>query len=131
MNKYLKEIFKVPLIEKISPSPLRLILIIYSLIVLYRVNNRRNEIFEMVGVSFFPAFFIGYVATISPEYLNIFKPIDEIKEKSPELGLMTEIHNLEDHEIKTLFVFIPLYVLITYQLNKKLFHKLASKFGII
>jgi hypothetical protein len=129
MNQYLKDTFKVPSLEKISPSPLRFTLIIYSLLVLYRVNNHRIEIFEMIVVLIFPAFFLGYVATISPEYLNILKPIDQIQDESPKLGLMTEIHNLEDHEIKTLFIFIPIYILFTYQLNKKLFHKIASKFN--
>ena len=63
MNQYLKDIFKIPLLGKITPSPLRLTLTIYSLIVLYRVNNKNKtieiDLLEIIIVSLFPAFFFG------------------------------------------------------------------------
>ena len=81
MNQYLKDIFKIPLLGKITPSPLRLTLIIYSLIVLYRVNNKNDaieiDLLEIIIVSLFPAFFLGYIATVSPEYLNIFQLVSD------------------------------------------------------
>ena len=132
MNKYLKDIFKLPLLDKISPSPLRLSLIIYSLIVLYRVNNHQIQLFEMIGVSLFPAFFLGYTAAVSPEYLNILQPENTITGEKPELGFIKEIENLEKDKKRLLFIFAPLYLLLSYYLNKKiihtLFHKFASKF---
>ena len=108
------------------PSSFRVILVIYALIVLYRVNENEIEVFESIGVAIFPAFFIGYIATISPEYLNLMKPVSEIEDKRPELGLMAELKSLRENEIRTLFIFVPIYILITYQLNKKIIHNLFN-----
>ena len=133
MNKYLKDIFKIPLLGKITPSPLRLTLTIYSLIVLYRVNNKNKtieiDLLEIIIVSLFPAFFIGYIAAVSPEYLNILQPESTITGKKIELGFLNEIKNLSKDKKRLLFIFIPIYVLATYQLNKKLIHKLYNYFA--
>ena len=133
MNQYLKDIFKIPLLGKITPSPLRLTLTIYSLIVLYRVNNKNKtieiDLLEIIIVSLFPAFFIGYIAAVSPEYLNILQPEITITGKKIELGFLNEIKNLSKDKKRLLFIFIPIYVLATYQLNKKLIHKLYNYFA--
>ena len=106
----------------VFPIILRLILVIYALVVLYRVNGNQIQVFESIGVAIFPAFFIAYIATISPHYLNIFKPIDEIDD-TPELGFLKELKTLKDNQLATFFIFIPIYSLITYQLNKQLIKK--------
>ena len=133
MNQYLKDIFKIPLLGKITPSPLRLTLTIYSLVVLYRVNNKNDaieiDLLEIIIVSLFPAFFLGYIATVSPEYLNIFQPESTITGKKIELGFFNEIKNLSKDKRRLLLIFIPIYVLATYQLNKKLIHKLYNYFA--
>ena len=136
MNQYLKDIFKIPFVGKITPSPLRLTLTIYSLIVLYRVNNKNKtleiNLLEIIIVSLFPAFFLGYIAAVSPEYLNILQPMNTVTGEKIELGFFNEIENLSKDKKRLLFIFIPIYVLATYQLNKQLIHKLynyiASKF---
>ena len=133
MNQYLKDIFKIPLLGKITPSPLRLTLTIYSLIVLYRVNNKNKtieiDLLEIIIVSLFPAFFIGYIAAVSPEYLNILQPMNTVTGEKIELGFFNEIENLSKDKKRLLFIFIPIYVLATYQLNKKLIHKLYNYFA--
>ena len=128
MHKYFDMISKFQPASKILPGAFRIILIIYALIVLYRVNGNKIQIFESIGVTIFPAFFMGYIATISPHYLNIFEPIDEIDDERPELGFFKELKTLKDHELGTLFIFIPIYSLITYQLNKKLIKKVYNVF---
>ena len=133
MNQYLKDIFKIPFVGKITPSPLRLTLTIYSLIVLYRVNNKNKtieiDLLEIIIVSLFPAFFIGYIAAVSPEYLNILQPMNTVTGEKIELGFFNEIENLSKDKKRLLFIFIPIYVLATYQLNKKLIHKLYNYFA--
>ena len=133
MNQYLKDIFKIPLLGKITPSPLRLTLTIYSLIVLYRVNNKNKtleiNLLEIIIVSLFPAFFLGYIAAVSPEYLNILQPMNTVTGEKIELGFFNEIENLSKDKKRLLFIFIPIYVLATYQLNKKLIHKLYNYFA--
>ena len=133
MNQYLKDIFKIPLLGKITPSPLRLTLTIYSLIVLYRVNNKNKtieiDLLEIIIVTLFTAFFIGYIAAVSNEYLNILQPESTITGKKIELGFLNEIKNLSKDKKRLLFIFIPIYVLATYQLNKKLIHKLYNYFA--
>ena len=83
----------------------------------------------MIGVSLFPAFFLRYIATVSPEYLNIFQPESTITGKKIELGFFNEIENLSKDKRRLLLIFIPIYVLATYQLNKKLIHKLYNYFA--
>lgn len=133
MNQYLKDIFKIPFVGKITPSPLRLTLTIYSLIVLYRVNNKNKtleiNLLEIIIVSLFPAFFLGYIAAVSPEYLNILQPMNTVTGEKIELGFFNEIENLSKDKKRLLFIFIPIYVLATYQLNKKLIHKLYNYFA--
>ena len=113
-------------VSKLLPSPFRLSLIIYALIVLYRVNGNKVQIFESIGVAIFPAFFIAYIATIGPHYLNLLEPIEDITDDAPELGFFEELRQLKNHQIGTLFIFIPIYLLITYKLNKKLLHKVMN-----
>ena len=103
-------------------------MIVYSLIVLYRVNGNKIQIFESIGVAIFPAFFIAYIATVSPQYLNILEPIEDINDETPQLGFFEELRALRDHQVGTLLIFTPIYILITYKLNKKLIHKIFGAF---
>jgi len=99
---------------------------IYSIIVLYRINGHIN-IFETIGVAIFPAFFIGYTAVVSPEYLNILQPNNTITDNKPEIGFINEITNLSKDKTRALFIFIPIYFILSYHLNKKLFHNVLHK----
>ncbi len=114
--------------SKVFPNTFRFSMIVYSLIVLYRVNGNKIHIFESVGVVIFPAFFIAYIATVSPQYLNLLEPIEDINDETPRLGFFGEFQALKDHQIGTLLIFTPIYLFITYKLNKKLIHKIFSYF---
>ena len=124
MNKVIEKIIKLaerfqpP--SKLLPSSFRLFIVIWSLIVLYRVNGNKIHIFQSIGVAIFPASFIAYIATVSPHYLNLFEPIQDISDEKPQLGFFEEIQTLKHHQVGVLLIFAPIYLLITYQLNKKL-----------
>lgn len=79
-----------------------------------------------LGVAIFPAFFIAYIATVSPQYLNLLEPLEDIGDETPQLGFFGELQALKDHQIGTLLIFTPIYLLITYKLNKKLIHKIFA-----
>ena len=115
-------------VSKLIPNSFRLSMIVYSLIVLYRVNGNKIQIFESIGVAIFPAFFIAYIATVSPQYLNLLEPIEDINDETPQLGFFEELRALRDNQVGTLFIFTPIYILITYKLNKKLIHKIFGAF---
>ena len=91
---------------------LRFIVTIYALAVLYRINGNEIHLLESIGVIIFPAFFLGYTASVSPEYINIFQPKDTITGKKPELGLINELKNLERDQVRTLLIFSPIYLYI-------------------
>ena len=114
--------------SKVFPNTFRLSMIVYSLIVLYRVNGNKIHIFESIGVAIFPAFFIAYIATVSPQYLNLLEPLEDINDETPQLGFFEEHQALWDRGMRTLLIFTPIYLLITYKLNKKLIHKIFSYF---
>ena len=105
---------------------LRLVVTIYALSIFYRIYGKNFHIIELIGVSIFPAFFIGYIASISPEYINIFQPIDTITGEKPELGLITEFKNLKKHQIRTLLIFSPIYIFLSYKLNKGLIDAIVN-----
>ena len=132
MSKSLKKIMELAErfqpASKLLPNTFRLSMIVYSLIVLYRVNDNKIQIFESIGVAIFPAFFIAYIATVSPQYLNLLEPIEDISDETPQLGFFGELRALKDHQIGSLLIFTPIYLLITYKLNKKLIHKIFSFF---
>ena len=132
MNKSIEKIMEIAEkfqpVSKLLPNSFRLSMIVYSLIVLYRVNGNKIHIFESVGVVIFPAFFIAYIATVSPQYLNLLEPIEDINDETPRLGFFGEFQALKDHQIGTLLIFTPIYLFITYKLNKKLIHKIFSYF---
>ena len=98
----------------------RLILIIYALTVLYRINGHKIQVFESIGVAIFPAFFLGYTATVAPEYINIFQPESTITGPKPDMGLIRELKNLKQNQKRTLMIFIPIYIIFTYKLNENL-----------
>ena len=114
--------------SKVFPNTFRLSMIVYSLIVLYRVNGNKIHIFESIGVAIFPAFFIAYIATVSPQYLNLLEPLEDISDETPQLGYFEEHQALWDGGMRTLLIFTPIYLFITYKLNKKLIHKIFSYF---
>ena len=130
MNKSIEKIMEFAVkfqpVSKLLPNSFRLSMIVYSLIVLYRVNGNKIQIFESIGVAIFPAFFIAYIATVSPQYLNILEPIEDINDETPQLGFFDELRALRDHQVGTLLIFTPIYILITYKLNKKLIHKIFA-----
>jgi len=130
MNKSLEKIMefaeKFQPVSKLLPNSFRLSMIIYALIVLYRVNDNTIQVFESIGVAIFPAFFIAYVATVSPQYLNLLEPIEDINDDTPQLGFFEELRTLKDNQIGTLFIFTPIYLFITYKLNKELIHKIIN-----
>ena len=105
---------------------LRLLVTIYALAILYRVNDDKIYILESIGVLIFPAFFIGYISVVSPEYINIMQPKSTIKEKRPELGFINELKNLEKDKIRTLLIFLPIYIYLSYKLNKGLIDSIIN-----
>jgi hypothetical protein len=105
---------------------LRLILIIYALAVLYRINGNKIQVFESIGVAIFPAFFLGYTATVSPEYINLFQPESTITGPKPDMGLIHELKNLKQNQKRTLMIFIPIYIIFTYKLNKNLINSVIN-----
>lgn len=105
---------------------LRFVVTIYALSVLYRINGNEIHLLESIGVIIFPAFFLGYTASVSPEYINIFQPRDTIKGKKPELGLINELKNLKRDQVRTLLIFSPIYLYLSYKLNKSLIDSVVN-----
>ena len=83
-------------VSKLLPNSFRLSMIVYSLIVLYRVNGNKIQVFESIGVAIFPAFFIAYIATVSPQYLNLLEPIEDINDET----IMNYFNFTEEERLK-------------------------------
>ncbi len=113
-------------VSSLVPNVLRIILILFALALVYRVNDNHVKLWDSIGVIIFPTFYIAYIAVIAPRYLNLFVSHHD-GQRRPRDGFFEEVRALSSHKTATLFIFLPLYALLTYQINKHIVHGLINR----
>ena len=107
------------------PSQLRVALVLFGLAVLYRVNGNVVKVWDSFGVMLFPTFYIAYVAVVAPEFLNVVQSNHDPKHR-PRDGFLNELKTLKTEKLRTIFIFAPLYITLTYMLNRQTIHEVLG-----
>lgn len=124
IKQKMKERIKSVIFGTIEPTFHRLFLTTISLSIYYNTYyNHKIVIQPLLGALFFPAFYIAYMYIFYPENFNYKNENPTI----PKTGFSDEFNVLKDSPIKTLYLFIVMYLYFTYFLYEKKFRKLYSK----
>jgi hypothetical protein len=95
----------------------RLVITIYAIYLYNRLYPSQMNIINMILLCIFPVFFIAATATIHINYLN---PLyDEPVEDYDYENFMKDLQNLENINVKFFFIFIPIYLFLSYILYNR------------
>ena len=96
---------------------LRLLITIYAIYLYNRLYPSQMNIINMILLCIFPVFFIAATAAIHIQYLNPM--YDEPVEDYDYENFMEDLQNLENINVKFFFIFIPIYLFLSYILYNR------------
>jgi hypothetical protein len=91
---------------------LRLLITIYAIYLYNRLYPEKMSILNFILLCIFPAFFIAGTAAIDINYLNPWydKPVRDYDYEN----FLTDLQNLKNIDSRFFFIFIPMYLSLTY-----------------
>jgi len=112
---------------------LRILVTVYAIYLYNRLYPSKMGIVNLILLCIFPAFFIAGTAAINLNYLNPFYEgtIDDYDYEN----FMMDLQYLDNINIRLFFIFVPIYLLLTYLLYHRsisiIRHKGDLKAGIL
>jgi hypothetical protein len=93
---------------------LRMLVTIYAIYLYNRLYPSKMSIGNLILLCIFPAFFIAGTAAINLDYLNPFREgtVDDYDYEN----FMEDLQHLDNINLRFFFIFIPIYLLLTYLL---------------